>query len=71
MDGNASTAYNVLERMVLDESEEPRSLPLSLLETITNNFSDEMKLGSGGFAVVYKVPETLNSPAYLDLPQVF
>ncbi|KAF8751322.1 hypothetical protein HU200_012203 [Digitaria exilis] len=54
MDGNASTAYNVLERMVLDESEEPRSLPLSLLETITNNFSDEMKLGSGGFAVVYK-----------------
>ncbi|KAG2547033.1 hypothetical protein PVAP13_9KG529060 [Panicum virgatum] len=29
-------------------------LPLSLLEAITNNFSDERVLGRGGFAVVYK-----------------
>ncbi|GJN31541.1 hypothetical protein PR202_gb19952 [Eleusine coracana subsp. coracana] len=46
--------YNALERMLVDESEEPRPLPLSLLETVTNNFSEDMKIGSGGFAVVYK-----------------
>ncbi|GJN31539.1 hypothetical protein PR202_gb19950 [Eleusine coracana subsp. coracana] len=49
--------YNALERMLVDESEEPRPLTLSLLETITNNFSEDMKVGSGGFSVVYKVGE--------------
>ncbi|KAI5001550.1 hypothetical protein ZWY2020_026200 [Hordeum vulgare] len=33
---------------------EPKALPLSLLEEITGDFSDEQEIGRGGFAVVYK-----------------
>ncbi|EMS52610.1 Cysteine-rich receptor-like protein kinase 26 [Triticum urartu] len=33
---------------------EPKALPLSLLEDITNRFSEEREIGRGGFAVVYK-----------------
>lgn len=29
-------------------------LPISLLKAITNNFSDGLQIGSGGFVVVYK-----------------
>ncbi|GJN07819.1 hypothetical protein PR202_ga25684 [Eleusine coracana subsp. coracana] len=59
--------YNALERMLVDESEELRPLPLSLLETITNNFSEDMKIGSGGFAVVYKVGEDSAAPITIGL----
>ena len=45
----------LLERMLLDPSAEPINLPLSLLKAITNDFSDHRKIGSGGFANVYKV----------------
>jgi hypothetical protein len=45
---------NVLER-ILAGSEQPRDLPLSLLETITDGFSKERKIGQGGFAEIYKV----------------
>jgi len=55
MDRAASTKRDVLERMLLDESVEPTDLPLSLLENITNGFSHDKRIGSGGFAVVYKV----------------
>jgi hypothetical protein len=41
--------------MLHDETAEPKALPLSLLEDITGGFSDEHRIGSGGFAVVYKV----------------
>jgi len=44
---------NVLER-ILAGSEQPRDLPLSLLETITDGFSKERKIGQGGFAEIYK-----------------
>lgn len=54
MDPEASVA-NPLERMLVDERTEPTNLPLSLLESITNNFSDNLQIGIGGFAVVYKV----------------
>uniref|UniRef100_A0ACD5XBC3 Uncharacterized protein n=1 Tax=Avena sativa TaxID=4498 RepID=A0ACD5XBC3_AVESA len=54
MDHEASTSHDVLERMLLDESAEPTSLPLSLLQYITNRFSLDHQIGSGGFAVVYK-----------------
>nr|AGT16786.1 Protein kinase-like domain [Saccharum hybrid cultivar R570] len=54
MDGKVSVGYNVLERMLLNENEKPTKLPLSLLEAITNNFSNEQEIGRGGFAVVYK-----------------
>ncbi|CAO2152411.1 unnamed protein product [Urochloa humidicola] len=43
-----------LERIILDPSVEPTDLPLSFLKAITNNFSDDQQIGSGGFAVVYK-----------------
>ncbi|CAL4964525.1 unnamed protein product [Urochloa decumbens] len=54
MDDKASAAYNALERMLLDATKKPMKLPLSLLEAITDNFSDKRVLGRGGFAVVYK-----------------
>jgi hypothetical protein len=55
MDRETSTSYYILERMLLDESAEPTSLPLSLLQHITNHFSLDNEIGRGGFAVVYKV----------------
>ena len=50
-----------LECMLRDEKVEPKALPLSLLEDITNGFSDEREIGRGGYAVVYKVrqPSTI------------
>lgn len=43
-----------LECILCDETAEPQALPLTLLEEITDGFSDEMRIGIGGFAVVYK-----------------
>ncbi|XP_037449504.1 cysteine-rich receptor-like protein kinase 19 [Triticum dicoccoides] len=55
MDGEMSVRHKVdLERMLLDGSAEPTYLPLSLLEDITNCSSDDQRIGSGGFVVVYK-----------------
>ncbi|VAH17586.1 unnamed protein product [Triticum turgidum subsp. durum] len=55
MDHEASSnRHGILERMLLDESAEPTDLPLSLLEDITDRFSPDQEIGSGGFAVVYK-----------------
>ncbi|TVU26835.1 hypothetical protein EJB05_29400, partial [Eragrostis curvula] len=45
---------NLLELILTDESAEPAALSLSLLKSITNNFSDDQQIGSGGFAAVYK-----------------
>lgn len=56
---------NPLEHMLLDATAEPSALPLSLLKAITKNFSDERKLGIGGFADVYKVPLTTTRPHHL------
>ncbi|KAE8790836.1 Wall-associated receptor kinase 3 [Hordeum vulgare] len=55
MDREASSnRHSVLERMLLDENAEPTDLPLSLLEDITDRFSPDQEIGSGGFSVVYK-----------------
>uniref|UniRef100_A0ACD6A3V6 Uncharacterized protein n=1 Tax=Avena sativa TaxID=4498 RepID=A0ACD6A3V6_AVESA len=54
MDGQASAALLHLEHMLLDETAEPKALPLSLLESITDGFSPDHQIGRGGFAVVYK-----------------
>uniref|UniRef100_A0A453DLG6 Protein kinase domain-containing protein n=2 Tax=Aegilops tauschii subsp. strangulata TaxID=200361 RepID=A0A453DLG6_AEGTS len=54
MDHKATAARNVLAQILADETAEPKALPLSLLEGITKNFSDELEIGRGGFAVVYK-----------------
>ncbi|GJM95195.1 hypothetical protein PR202_ga11903 [Eleusine coracana subsp. coracana] len=47
-------ARDLLESMLLDASVEPTDMPLSLLKSITNNFSNDRQIGVGGFAVVYK-----------------
>nr|QEM38991.1 Sr60 [Triticum monococcum] len=54
MDRHSTTTQSDLERMLCDEKVEPKALPLSLLEDITNRFSEEREIGKGGFAVVYK-----------------
>lgn len=55
MDSDASK-LNLLVRMVSDETcSEPTDLSLSLLKKITKDFSDDLQIGRGGFAVVYKV----------------
>ncbi|KAK3118443.1 hypothetical protein QOZ80_9BG0699170 [Eleusine coracana subsp. coracana] len=51
---NEGSAPNILERMLLDTRVKPTNLPISLLKSITNNFSDDQQIGSGGFAVIYK-----------------
>lgn len=51
----ACEAIVLLERMLFDASVRAINLPISLLESITNNFSDDRQIGIGGFAVVYKV----------------
>uniref|UniRef100_A0ACD5UIT3 Uncharacterized protein n=1 Tax=Avena sativa TaxID=4498 RepID=A0ACD5UIT3_AVESA len=54
MNRRACSARSDLEHMLLDETAKPKALPLSLLEDITGDFSDDQQIGSGGFAVVYK-----------------
>ncbi|KAM3353924.1 hypothetical protein ACQJBY_024862 [Aegilops geniculata] len=53
MDRQASARID-LECMLLDETKEPRALPLPLLEEITKSFSADHEIGRGGFAVVYQ-----------------
>ncbi|GJM95335.1 hypothetical protein PR202_ga12057 [Eleusine coracana subsp. coracana] len=38
---------------ILDGSEKPRNLPLAVLRGITQNFSEERKIGQGGCGDVY------------------
>ena len=52
--GDRNVDYNVLER-ILTRSEGPRHLPLEILTSITDNFSEDRKIGRGGFSDVYKV----------------
>ncbi|CAL4995414.1 unnamed protein product [Urochloa decumbens] len=54
MDFDEASMHDILECMLRDASVEPTNLPLSLLKAITNNFSDDQQIGSGGFSVVYK-----------------
>ncbi|XBI74742.1 hypothetical protein VPH35_068219 [Triticum aestivum] len=55
MDHEAGTSQvHVLDRLLLDENADPTNLPFSLLQDITNHFSVDHQIGSGGFAVVYK-----------------
>lgn len=66
MDHPEPSVRDRLEHMLLDVSAEPIDLPLSLLKAITNDFSDDLKIGLGGHAVVYKVRMRLTS-SYLML----
>ncbi|KAK3119812.1 hypothetical protein QOZ80_9AG0675620 [Eleusine coracana subsp. coracana] len=53
MDSETSM-LKLLQKILLDETADPTDLPLSLLKSITNDFSDDLQIGYGGFAVVYK-----------------
>jgi len=44
---------NVLER-ILDGAEDPTNLSLQLLKDITGNFSEDRKIGQGGFGEVFR-----------------
>jgi len=46
---------SVLELIMLEGSSKPTNLPFTLLQVITNNFSDERTIGYGGFGIVFKV----------------
>ena len=46
---------SVLERILINRDEKPTDLPLALLQHITNDFSQDRKIGHGGFGAVYKV----------------
>ncbi|KAF7098956.1 hypothetical protein CFC21_105916 [Triticum aestivum] len=54
MDLRGGVTQIELEYMVHDEDAEPIALPFPLLEKLTDYFSDELIIGRGGFAVVYK-----------------
>uniref|UniRef100_A0ACD5WNN8 Uncharacterized protein n=2 Tax=Avena sativa TaxID=4498 RepID=A0ACD5WNN8_AVESA len=71
MDSKVTTRHNALERILLDENAEPMDLPLSLLEDITNCFSGDLQIGSGGFAVVYKGMVGNGMVAVKKLPKTF
>uniref|UniRef100_A0ACD5W7P0 Uncharacterized protein n=1 Tax=Avena sativa TaxID=4498 RepID=A0ACD5W7P0_AVESA len=45
---------SVLELIMLEGSSKPTNLPFTLLQVITNNFSDERTIGYGGFGIVFK-----------------
>ncbi|CAO1939867.1 unnamed protein product [Urochloa humidicola] len=53
MDDDLSRGLNDLER-ILDGSKKPGKLKLCVLSRITENFSDEQKIGQGGCGNVYK-----------------
>jgi len=61
MDYEDSTTQSPLERILLDADAEPTKLPLSLLMDITDSFSSHLIIGSGGYALVYKVSAILSS----------
>ncbi|KAF8664752.1 hypothetical protein HU200_054474 [Digitaria exilis] len=52
--GGEDRIHDLLERMLLDDNVKPTMLPISLLQSITDNFSEERIIGTGGFADVYK-----------------
>ncbi|KAM3253640.1 hypothetical protein ACQJBY_047624 [Aegilops geniculata] len=53
-DGIRTRDYEGMLRRRLNGAEEPKDMPLALLQMITNEFSEENKIGQGGFGVVYK-----------------
>lgn len=54
MDDMYAQQSDILEH-ILGGSGNPTNLSLPFLRYITGNFSDEQKIGSGGFGIVYKV----------------
>ncbi|CAM0958900.1 unnamed protein product [Alopecurus aequalis] len=53
MGGRIENPYEVLED-ILAGVVRPRDLPLALLDDITDHFSEDRKIGQGGFGAVYK-----------------
>jgi len=51
---------NDLEIILRYPSSEPVCLPLDFLESITDGFSSDQIIGTGGFGVVYKVRQSFS-----------
>ncbi|CAN6374349.1 unnamed protein product [Urochloa humidicola] len=49
-----SVGFDMLEKKLEDPLAMPIPLPLDFLKSITHDFSNEQKIGQGGFGVVYK-----------------
>lgn len=60
----STRGQNDLALLLLDETAEPKALPLSLLRDITNDFSEGRRIGTGGFATVYEVRHQ-NCPVHM------
>ena len=57
---------DVLKR-ILVRSEEPKDLPLEFLKKITDDFSEDRRIGVGGFGEVYKVKLFCREQLYLKI----
>ena len=55
MDNYQDSRCLALEKALTDESVDPTSLPFLFLKAITQDFSDNQRIASGGFGSVYKV----------------
>ena len=55
MDTQANEPSTLQDLLLDDIIGDPISLKLSVLETITKNFSEEQIIGSGAYGTVYKV----------------
>jgi hypothetical protein len=62
--GDLAHGLDNLER-ILNGSKKPGKLMLSVLIHITENFSDDRKIGEGGCGHVYKVNHLLNASVLL------
>lgn len=67
MNYQVSTTLVDLECMLVNGSAEPKALPFSLLDEITNGFSQNQEIGRGGFAVVYRVRQLSTGNLQLSL----
>lgn len=59
MDTQANEPSTLQDLLLDDIIGDPISLKLSVLETITKNFSEEQIIGSGAYGTVYKVCKIL------------
>ena len=55
LEWNASNTGTDLVQMLVDETTDSKTLPLSPMEDITRGFSKDRETGNSGFVVVYKV----------------
>ncbi|KAL6643591.1 hypothetical protein ACP70R_018357 [Stipagrostis hirtigluma subsp. patula] len=65
-----SIELDALERTI-EGSEKPTNLKLHLLQLITKNFSDELKIGHGGCGVVYRIKQGILPNGFVAVKRLF